>query len=127
MKRIAIVLLLAFVLVACGGAPEAPAPLPAEAPAFDITGEWAYEMLRADGSGWDNGTITFVGSATSGEYIQINIYEIEYRGGYSVGGNALQLTGYLNWQGAFSDADTLSGTWSDEQNNETGTFTATRK
>lgn len=126
MKPWVIVLLLTIVLTACSGAP-APAALPAEAPAFDITGEWDYEMLRADGAGWDAGTITFVGTTSQGEYIQINIYEIEYRGGYNAGGNALQLSGYLNWQGAFADANTLIGSWSDQENNETGTFTATRK
>ncbi|TAK11391.1 MAG: hypothetical protein EPO32_12245 [Anaerolineae bacterium] len=124
MNRFVIVMLCAVLLVACGSA-DTPT-VPADAPAFDVTGEWAYEMIAADGNVWDNGTITFKGSASSGAYNQINVYEIEYTGEYTAGGNALQLTGYLNWQGTFSDADTLSGTWVDDQNDQTGTFTATR-
>jgi hypothetical protein len=123
MKRIALLAALALLLAACGGGtPE----VPGDAPAFDVTGEWSYEMYASDGNLWDAGTITFSGSAAGGTYTQINIYEIEYTGEYAAGGSTLRLTGYLNWQGTFADADTLSGTWVDETNGETGTFTATR-
>ncbi|MBI3158795.1 MAG: hypothetical protein HYZ26_04240 [Chloroflexi bacterium] len=126
MKRIALLAALALLLAACGGGAAGAPAVPADAPAFDITGEWAYEMYAADGNQWDAGTITFSGSASSGTYTQINIYAIEYSGEYAVGGSTLQLSGYLNWQGAFGDADTLTGTWVDDQNDQTGTFSATR-
>ena len=93
---------------------------------MDIRGEWAYTMIDTKGKTWDEGTITFSGSPEEGTYLQINIYEVDYEGTYTVSGNAIKLNDYESWKGEVTDANTMNGTWPQEDGG-TGTFTATRK
>ena len=95
-------------------------------PEFDIRGEWTYTMTSTDGNTYDNGTITFSGELTQGMYRQVNVYQIEYEGDFSVNGTGLVLTGDETWDGTILDANNLSGTWSHEDG-ASGTFTASRK
>ena len=92
----------------------------------DIHGEWAYTMLDASGNTWDEGTITFSGDAAKGTYLQINIYDVDYDGEYTVKGSDLKLTGYENWVGTITDADNISGRWR-QDDGAAGTFTVVRK
>ena len=75
---------------------------------------------------YDHGTIAFSGSPAKGTYLEVNIYEVEYKGEYQVKGAALTLTGDETWQGTFADADHISGTWQHDDG-FSGTFTAVRK
>lgn len=93
---------------------------------FDIRGEWAYTMTTTDGNTYDMGTITFSGEPARGIYLELNIYQVEYKGEYTVDGAALELTGEETWQGVMTDADTLNGTWSHDDG-ASGTFIATRR
>jgi len=98
----------------------------AERPDFDIRGEWTYTMTATDGNIYDNGIITFRGKPAQGTYLQVNFYEVEYEGDFSVNGTDLVLTGDESWEATIVDADHLSGTWS-HTDGASGTFTATRK
>jgi len=93
---------------------------------FDIRGEWEYTMTTTDGNTYDVGTITFAGEPTQGTYLEINIYQVEYKGEFTVNGTVLKLTGDETWEGIVSDANNLSGTWS-HTDGASGTFTATRQ
>lgn len=112
-----IVLLVAclFLLVSC--APQAN---------FDIRGKWEYTMTASDGNTYDAGSITFEGQTVSGTYLQVNIYEVEYEGEFTVSGTALKLTGYETWEGEIADANTIEGTWSHDDG-FSGVFIAIRK
>ena len=93
---------------------------------FDIRGEWHYTMIAADGNTYDTGTITFSGEPAKGRYLQVNIYEVEYEGEFTLNGTALKLTGYETWEGTIADANTIEGTWSQEDGFG-GVFSARRK
>ncbi len=108
-------------LTACLSAPES-----ASQPAFDIRGAWEYTMTASDGNTYDAGTITFEGRAERGTYRQVNFYQVEYEGEYTVSGAALRLTGQETWQGTIEDENTMSGTWRREDGTN-GTFIARRK
>ena len=97
----------------------------AQEPDFDIRGEWNYTMTSTDGNTYDNGTITFSGEPTQGTYRQVNIYQVEYEGDFTVNGIDLVLTGDETWEGTIVDANNLSGTWS-HADGASGTFTAVR-
>ena len=98
----------------------------AEGSDFDIRGEWTYTMTATDGNTYDNGSITFSGEPTQGTYHQVNVYQVEYEGDFSVNGSDLVLTGDETWEGTIVDANNLSGTWS-HPDGASGTFTASRK
>ncbi len=83
-------------------------------------------MTTSDGNTYDAGFITFDGQSTSGSYLQVNIYEVEYEGEFNVSGTTLKLTGYETWAGEFTDADTIEGTWSHDDG-FSGVFIARRK
>jgi hypothetical protein len=91
----------------------------------DIRGAWQYTLIANDGNVYDSGTITFSGSPARGTYLQLNIYEIEYDGEYQVSGANVSLSGSETWQGAFVDANQITGTWQHE-NGYSGTFSAVR-
>ena len=93
---------------------------------FDIRGTWDYTMTDEGGNQYDIGTITFDGTDIKGNYTQLNIYDVEYVGDYTVSGVELKLTGYENWQGTLSSANTMSGTWKHDDGDK-GTFEAIRK
>lgn len=93
---------------------------------FDIRGEWEYTMTDTNGNTYDAGTMTFSGEPAKGTYLEINIYEVEYEGEFTVNGSTVKLTGYETWEGSFTDANTLTGTWGHEDG-FSETFTATRK
>ncbi len=93
---------------------------------FDIRGEWLYTMTAMDGNTYDTGMIKFSGEATRGTYLEINIYEVEYDGEYTVDGVTLKLGGHENWEGTIEDLNTISGSWSHEDG-VSGTFVAARK
>lgn len=119
MKHTLLITLILLLLAACAAPPEAAAPQ------FDIRGEWKYTMTSSDGNLYDEGTITFSGQPQAGTYQQLNFYEIAYEGGYVVNGASVRLGGHETWEGAFTDADTLSGNWV-RDDGSTGTFTANR-
>jgi hypothetical protein len=110
-----------FLLVAClllaGCAPKAD---------FDIRGEWDYTMTTTDGNTYDIGTVTFNGEPTKGTYLEINIYQVDYKGDYTVKGALLKLIGDENWEGTITDANSISGVWSHDDG-ASGAFTAKRK
>lgn len=108
---------LLFALLLAGCAPKAD---------FDIRGEWEYTMTASDGNTYDAGSITFEGQPVRGTYLQVNIYEVEYDGEFTVSGTALKLTGYETWEGVMADANTIEGTWSHDDG-FSGVFIATRK
>jgi hypothetical protein len=112
-----LLIVIALLLSACATTPSAD---------FDIRGEWEYTMTSTDGNTYDTGTITFDGEAAMGTYLEINIYQVEYTGEFSVNGTALKLTGDETWEGTLTDANALSGTWS-HSDGVSGTFTATRR
>lgn len=93
---------------------------------FDIRGEWEYTMTASDGNTYDAGSMTFEGQPAKGRYLQVNIYEVEYDGEFTVSGTALKLTGYETWEGVMADANTIEGTWSHDDG-FSGVFIATRK
>ena len=96
-------------------------------PDFDVRGDWNYTMTATDGNTYDAGTITFSGEAAQGTYHQINIYQVEYEGDFTVDdGTTLVLTGDESWEGTITDANSISGTWS-HADGASGTFTASRK
>lgn len=93
---------------------------------FDLRGEWEYTMTTTDGNTYDTGTITFSGQPAQGTYLEINIYQVDYKGDFTVNGTVLKLTGDETWEGTFADANTMNGTWSHDDG-DSGTFTAKRK
>jgi len=109
-------LLTALLLSACA----------AKEPQFDVRGEWEYTMIATDGNTYDNGTITFSGEPTQGTYRQVNVYQVEYEGEFSVDVTNLVLTGDETWEGMILNANNLSGTWS-HADGVSGTFRAIRK
>ena len=111
-----LLLIVGFFLAGC--APQAD---------YDIRGEWEYTMTATDGNLYDTGAITFSGEAARGTYLQVNIYAVEYEGEFTVDGVQLTLTGDESWQGTLADANTISGTWDHADENQAGTFSATRK
>ncbi len=104
-----------FLLVCC--APQAD---------FDVRGEWEYTMTALDGNTYDIGLITFEGRPERGTYRQVNIYQVEYKGEFTMRGNTLKLTGDQTWSGELIDANTIQGTWRDDSGSS-GNFIATRK
>ena len=97
-----------------------------EEPGFDIRGEWTYTMTATDGNTYDNGTITFSGDPMQGTYHQVNIYQVEYEGDFSINGTDLVLTGDETWEGTIMDANNITGTWT-HADGVSGTFTANRE
>jgi hypothetical protein len=93
---------------------------------FDIRGEWEYTMTASDGNTYDAGTMTFSGEPAKGTYLQVNIYEVEYEGDFTLNGSALKLTGYETWEGFLTDANTMEGTWSRDGGVD-GIFVARRR
>jgi len=93
---------------------------------FDIRGEWEYTMTTADGNTYDTGTITFSGEPAKGTYFEINIYQVDYKGDYTINGTSLKLTGSETWQGKVENANSINGTWS-HNDGSNGKFTANRK
>lgn len=111
----AVCIILVLFVTACQGSAD-----------HDIRGEWDYVMIAADGNTYDAGTITFSGTATRGTFSEVNIYDVTYEGEYRVSGSRVTLSGDENWEGAFSAADMLSGTWQHDDGTN-GTWTATRQ
>ena len=93
---------------------------------FDLRGTWEYTMMDTAGNTYDTGTITFDGEPYKGTYLQLNIYDVEYDGDFSVSGDQITLTGYENWKGVFNGENTFSGTWQ-HKNDSQGSFEAIRK
>lgn len=120
-KRLPLLLTASLWLAGCLSTPESTPQA-----AFDIRGAWEYTMTASDGNTYDAGTITFKGEPANGTYLQVNIYQVEYEGEYTVSGAALQLTGYETWQGTLENENTITGTWSREDGTN-GTFVARRK
>ncbi len=95
-------------------------------PDFDVRGTWDYTMFAENSEVYDIGTIIFDGQGASRDYTQINIYDVEYVGNYTVSASVITLTGYENWQGILTDANTMNGDWQHDDGSQ-GTFEATRK
>ena len=108
---------IALLLLVCACAPKS---------SFDIRGEWEYTMSAVDGNTYDTGTIIFSGDPDKGTYRQTNIYQVIYKGEYTVSGATLQLSGDETWTGTLVNANSISGTWN-LSDNASGKFTAKRK
>lgn len=93
---------------------------------FDIRCEWEYTLTDLDGNVYDTGTIIFSGEPAEGIYHQINIYQVEYEGRFTVNGSTLELTGYEMWKGTMANANTIEGTWTHDDGTA-GTFSAFRR
>ncbi|MBT3322373.1 MAG: hypothetical protein HN392_08830 [Anaerolineae bacterium] len=118
-KLIFILISLSLLLTACGK--ESP-PEPAS---FDITGTWEYTMTTEGSEDiYDSGTITFTGNPDTGEYIELNFYEIEYTGTYLVTKISVILAGDTEIQGSFTNENHMIGAWGDDDTN--GRWEATR-
>jgi hypothetical protein len=122
------ILIIILAMHACHSSTTTPNPVPdQESAQYDIRGTWEYTMISSDGNVYDTGTITFSGNPEEGTYLEINIYEVDYNGGYQVNGAILTLTGDEGWKGTIEDANTMSGTWTHEEEGYSGTWTATRQ
>lgn len=96
-----------------------------EPAAYDILGTWEYTLTTPDGNEYDTGTMEFTGDSNQGNWTQLNFYDIEYTGTYTVSGDSISLAGDATWQGHFIDSTHISGQW---QNNEaSGEWTAVKK
>ena len=93
---------------------------------FDIRGKWEYTMTAADGNTYDTGTITFNGEPAKGTYHEVNIYQVNYSGEYSMNGAVLNLTGSETWKGEFVGTNSIKGIWR-HNDGVSGTFIALRK
>ena len=90
---------------------------------YDIRGTWDYAQYHLDSLLYDNGTITFVGELTRGDWTQYNFYDVEYTGTYSVSGTQVALDGELeDWTGSFIDETHMEGSWQSEE--DSGTWIA---
>jgi hypothetical protein len=123
MKKTAIFLIVSAVLLAgCGVQTAVSTAIP---PVYNILGEWEYTLTATDGNTYDNGKITFTGTSSQGNWTLLNFYEVEYKGAFTVNGDAINLTGDGTWQGQITDDSHMNGTW---QNNEaSGKWTAVKK
>ena len=92
---------------------------------YNILGAWTYTMTQ-EGETWDSGTMEFTGTAASGNFTQRTVHNAEYAGTYTVSGSAVSLQGPEDWTGAFSGANTMSGTWVSNDTPDAGTWTMTR-
>lgn len=101
-----------------------PTPTPGSSD-YNIVGAWTYTMTQ-EGATWDSGTMEFTGTAANGNFTQRTVHNAEYAGTYTVSGSAVSLQGPEDWTGAFSDANTMSGTWVSNDTPDTGTWTMTR-
>jgi hypothetical protein len=108
---------LIFSLLLAGCAPKAE---------FDIRGDWNYTLTASDGNVFDTGTMTFSGKDTAGTFVEINIYQVEYKGEFTMKGKDLQLTGEETWICTVADANSFSGTWK-HNDGVSGTLIAIRK
>jgi len=93
---------------------------------FDIRGKWEYTMTAVDGNTYDTGTITFNGEPAKGTYHEVNIYQVNYSGEYSMNGAVLNLTGSETWKGEFVGTNSIKGIWR-HNDGVSGTFIALRK
>jgi|YNPMSStandDraft_1061717.scaffolds.fasta_scaffold03235_8 hypothetical protein len=116
-RSLLMTLFLVLMLAGCASQPSAD---------FDLRGEWEYTLTTTDGNTYDAGTITFEGEPAKGTYQQLNIYQVDYEGEFTVRGTVLKLTGYETWEGTVMDANTIEGVWSHDDGSN-GTFTARRK
>jgi len=82
-------------------------------------------METEDGNTYDTGTITFTGQPEKGSYVQLNIYEVDYEGDYTVKGTTVKLLGDESWQGTVTSTTQMSGTWVHEGESK-GTWTAVK-
>ena len=90
-----------------------------------ILGTWTYRLIMG-GNTWDNGSITFSGSDTSGTYRKTNFYNVVYTGNYSVNGVTISITETnQEWRGSFSNANSMGGSWT--AGSDQGSWTATRQ
>lgn len=93
---------------------------------YDVRGTWSYTMFTPEGNTYDTGMITFTGKPAKGTYLQVNIYEVEYEGAYTVEGTKIVLTGDESWEGTLMSATEMWGFWShDEEAN--GAWAADRQ
>ena len=91
-----------------------------------IMGIWEYTMIDQNGNIYDQGTVSFEGDFTNGQYTIRNFYNIEYSGEFKIEGNEISLSGAMNWVGQIENGLIMSGDWVDMENNASGTWTATR-
>ena len=111
----------AFVGCSSGGSDSGTSP----SAVYSIVGPWGY-VLISQGNTWDQGTITFSGSDTSGTYAKTNFYGITYNGSYSVNGTSVTISEEgATWTGTFASATMMNGTWT--AGDDSGTWTAAKQ
>jgi hypothetical protein len=95
----------------------------------NILGGWQYQVIEtSSGNTYDQGSMVFRGSVSSGSFILTNFYDIDYEGQYTVDVEEKSLSlseSGTTYIGFFSNPDTLRGTW--EGNDTSGTWEASRK
>ncbi len=89
---------------------------------YDIRGTWNYTQYHMDSLLYDNGTITFSGMPTHGDWTLYNFYDVEYVGTYTVRGTQVALEGEEQWSGNFIDKTHMEGNWRGEE--DSGTWVA---
>jgi hypothetical protein len=115
-------LILLVVLTACGTPADTDAPTMGDV--IQIVGAYDYQMIE-DGTDnvYDAGSIEFKGDKS---YHLVNFYEIVYEGSYTIAnGGQLTTEGGIRWEGTFEDANTLRGTWVNDESS--GTWIAIRQ
>ncbi len=130
MKKIpmfTVLILCGCLLAAISGCSKSHNSNPTAPATYDITGNWAYTMLKGNNT-WDAGLFAFSGSATSGTYTQLNIYALIFSGSYTVSGVNVALSGPETFTGTFTDASHMAGTWqSTTDTTEGGLWTAVKQ
>lgn len=116
-----LVLIVLLSVVGCGSKPETNV----EAPTYNIVGSWEYTLTTQNANIYDDGTMEFTGDAMQGNWTQLNFYEIEYEGTYTVSGDTISLAGDENWTGRIVDETHMTGEW--QNNDASGEWTAVRK
>lgn len=113
------IFLIAFILMISACAPKAD---------YDIRDTWDYTLTDLEGNTYDAGLITFSGAPAKGTHLEINIYQVEYEGTYTVKGSTVEVVIDANetWQGTVTGENTMSGTWQGAQG-ASGTWTAARQ
>ena len=110
-----VLLCVALTLMACGGGGTA---------TYDVRGDWDYILSTPAGGVFDAGTITFRGRPTRGQSERLTADGLTYEGDYTVQNEQITISGHEAWEGAFLDADMITGTWEGE--GVRGTWSAVR-
>ena len=120
-----------LIVAGCNGSSGGDEPEPSPVtPQYSVLGTWTYTLFaESEGASYefDSGTITFEGTETGGTCTQIDFYELDYHGDYTVNGENVSFTASHIWTGAFTDATHMNGTWNSVDSADVGTWIATKQ